>query len=199
MGTLVSVNVGMPKNVPWRGKTVYTGIWKTPVEGPVMVRRLNIDGDGQGDLAGHGGEQRAVMVYQTESYDFWKAFLNRDDLMPGHFGENFTVTGLSRRRSLHRRPLPDRRRRIRGHPAARHLLPGRPCASTNLKCPICLSPSIVRASTSASSPRARSRPVTTSCGPGVAVTNSASPTSTHCSICPTATSNNSARSSTYPR
>jgi ferredoxin-NADP reductase/MOSC domain-containing protein YiiM len=92
---LVSVNVGKPKNVPWRGKTVYTGIWKTPVEGPVMVRRINIDGDGQGDLAGHGGEQRAVMVYQTESYDFWKGHLNRDDLEPGHFGENFTVTGLA--------------------------------------------------------------------------------------------------------
>ncbi len=95
MGRLVSVNVGMPKNVQWRGKTVYTGIWKTPVEGPVMVRRINIDGDGQGDLAGHGGEQRAVMVYQTESYDFWKTYLNRDDLAPGHFGENFTVTGLA--------------------------------------------------------------------------------------------------------
>ena len=95
MGRLVSVNVGMPKNVQWRGKTVYTGIWKTPVEGPVMVRRLNIDGDGQGDLAGHGGEQRAVMVYQTESYDFWKTYLHRDDLQPGHFGENFTVTGLA--------------------------------------------------------------------------------------------------------
>lgn len=95
MGRLVSVNVGMPKNVPWRGKTVYTGIWKAPVEGPVMVRRINLDGDGQGDLAGHGGEQRAVMVYQTESYDFWKTYLNRDDLAPGHFGENFTVTGLA--------------------------------------------------------------------------------------------------------
>jgi ferredoxin-NADP reductase/MOSC domain-containing protein YiiM len=95
VGRLVSVNVGMPKNVQWRGKAVYTGIWKTPVEGPVMVRRINIDGDGQGDLAGHGGEQRAVMVYQTESYDFWKAYLSRDDLVPGHFGENFTVTGLA--------------------------------------------------------------------------------------------------------
>jgi ferredoxin-NADP reductase/MOSC domain-containing protein YiiM len=95
VGRLVSVNVGKPKNVQWRDKTVYTGIWKTPVEGPVMVRRINIDGDGQGDLAGHGGEQRAVMVYQTESYDFWKTYLNREDLAPGHFGENFTVTGLS--------------------------------------------------------------------------------------------------------
>lgn len=94
MGKLVSVNVGLPKNVRWRGKTVYTGIWKTPVEGPVTVRRLNIDGDGQGDLGGHGGEQRAVMVYQTESYDFWKKYLGRDDLVPGHFGENFTIIGL---------------------------------------------------------------------------------------------------------
>lgn len=97
MATLVSVNVGMPKNVPWRGKTVHTGIWKTPVDGPVMVRRLNIDGDGQGDLAGHGGEQRAVMVYQTESYDYWARYLGRDDLQPGQFGENFTITGLSDR------------------------------------------------------------------------------------------------------
>jgi ferredoxin-NADP reductase/MOSC domain-containing protein YiiM len=92
---LVSVNVGMPKDVQWRGKTVHTGIWKTPVDGPVMVRRLNIDGDGQGDLAGHGGEQRAVMVYQTESYDYWASYLGRDDLKAGQFGENFTITGLS--------------------------------------------------------------------------------------------------------
>ncbi|BBZ72064.1 MOSC and FAD-binding oxidoreductase domain-containing protein [Mycobacterium paraseoulense] len=94
MGKLVSVNVGLPRNVHWREKAVYTGIWKTPVEGPVMVRRLNIDGDGQGDLGGHGGEQRAVMVYQAESYDYWQKYLGRDDLVPGHFGENFTVTGL---------------------------------------------------------------------------------------------------------
>jgi MOSC domain-containing protein YiiM len=94
---LVSVNVGMPKDVPWRGKTVHTGIWKNPVDGPVMVRRLNIDGDGQGDLAGHGGEQRAVMVYQTESYDYWRDYLGRDDLQPGQFGENLTVTGLDDR------------------------------------------------------------------------------------------------------
>ena len=73
MSRLVSVNVGMPKDVAWRDKTVYTGIWKNPVEGPVMVRRLNIDGDGQGDLAGHGGEQRAVMVYQSESYEIGRA------------------------------------------------------------------------------------------------------------------------------
>ncbi|OBH98986.1 MOSC and FAD-binding oxidoreductase domain-containing protein [Mycobacterium sp. E2733] len=94
MGKLISVNVGMPKNVQWHDKTVYTGIWKAPVAGPIMVRRLNVDGDGQGDLGGHGGEQRAVMVYQIESYDFWKSYLGRDDLAPGHFGENFTITGL---------------------------------------------------------------------------------------------------------
>ncbi|RDH76760.1 MOSC domain-containing protein [Mycolicibacterium moriokaense] len=84
----------MPDDVSWRGKTVHTGIYKMPVTGPVMVRRLNVDGDGQGDLAGHGGEQRAVMVYQTESYDYWRTFLGRDDLEPGHFGENFTISGL---------------------------------------------------------------------------------------------------------
>jgi ferredoxin-NADP reductase/MOSC domain-containing protein YiiM len=92
---LVSVNVGMPADVEWRGKTVHTGIYKTPVPGSVMVRRLNIDGDGQGDLAGHGGEQRAVMVYQTESYDYWSRVLGRDDLQHGNFGENFTITGLA--------------------------------------------------------------------------------------------------------
>ncbi|OBF25133.1 MOSC and FAD-binding oxidoreductase domain-containing protein [Mycobacterium sp. ACS4331] len=92
---LISVNVGMPADVQWRDRTVHTGIWKSPVRGPVMVRRLNIDGDGQGDLAGHGGEHRAVMVYQQESYEFWRRFLNRDDLAPGSFGENFTISGLA--------------------------------------------------------------------------------------------------------
>ncbi|MGO4444757.1 MOSC domain-containing protein [Mycobacterium sp. 2YAF39] len=84
----------MPADVAWRGKTVHTGVYKNPVQGPVMVRRLNIDGDGQGDLSGHGGEQRAVMVYQTESYDHWQRHFGRDDLVPGMFGENFTITGL---------------------------------------------------------------------------------------------------------
>lgn len=95
MARLLSVNVGMPTDVQWRGKNVHTGIWKSPVSGPVMVRRLNLDGDGQGDLTGHGGEQRAVLVYQSESYDHWRAFLHRDDLEWGGFGENFTVTGLA--------------------------------------------------------------------------------------------------------
>jgi len=94
MATLVSVNVGLPKNVAWKGRTVYTGVWKQPVTGPRMVRRLNVDGDGQGDLGGHGGESRAVLVYQLDSYRYWSDTLHRDDLQPGHFGENFTVEGL---------------------------------------------------------------------------------------------------------
>ena len=74
---------------------MHTGVWKHPVEGPQMVRTLNIDGDGQGDLGGHGGPHRAVMVYQLASYDYWRAQLGRDDLEYGGFGENFTVEGLS--------------------------------------------------------------------------------------------------------
>ena len=92
--SLLSVNVGMPKDVAWQGKTVYTGIWKYPVDGPAMVRRLNIDGDGQGDLNGHGGEQRAVLVYQIESYEHWQQHFGRDDFDYGQFGENLTVDGL---------------------------------------------------------------------------------------------------------
>jgi ferredoxin-NADP reductase/MOSC domain-containing protein YiiM/ferredoxin len=94
VGTLRSVNVGMPKQVRWRGRSVYTAVWKAPVGGPVMARRLNIDGDGQGDLGGHGGEQRAVFVYQLDSYRYWQRFLRRDDFSFGQFGENFTVEGL---------------------------------------------------------------------------------------------------------
>lgn len=93
-GTLVSVNVGKPRDVAWRGRTVHTGVWKQPVGGPAMVRRLNIDGDGQGDLAGHGGEMRAVLVYQLDSYRHWQRELGRDDFGYGQFGENFTVEGL---------------------------------------------------------------------------------------------------------
>jgi ferredoxin-NADP reductase/MOSC domain-containing protein YiiM len=94
MATLVSVNVGMPRDVEWQGRTVHTGIWKQAVDGPCRVRRLNLDGDGQGDLAGHGGEQRAVYVYQLDSYRHWREQLQRDDFVFGQFGENFTVDGL---------------------------------------------------------------------------------------------------------
>ena len=94
MARLLSINVGLPRDIAWQGRTVHTGIWKAPVEGRRMVRRLNIDGDGQGDLAGHGGEQRAVFVYQTDSYRFWEKELSRTDSSYGQFGENFTVEGL---------------------------------------------------------------------------------------------------------
>ena len=95
MARLLSVNVGLPRDIAWRGKTVHTAIWKAPVQGRRMVRRLNIDGDGQGDLAGHGGEHRAVFVYQIDSYRYWQSELGRNDFTYGQFGENFTVDGLS--------------------------------------------------------------------------------------------------------
>ena len=94
MAHLLSVNVGLPQNIEWKGKIVHTAIWKTPVQGRRVARRLNIDGDGQGDLAGHGGEHRAVFVYQIDSYRYWQAQLGRSDFSYGQFGENFTVDGL---------------------------------------------------------------------------------------------------------
>ena len=94
-GTLLSVNVGLPKEVSWQGRTVVTGVFKDPVTGPRRVGRLNVDGDGQGDLAGHGGEQRAVFVYQIDSYRYWETELGRHDFGYGQFGENFTVEGLA--------------------------------------------------------------------------------------------------------
>jgi len=95
VGRLLSVNVGLPKDVPWKGKIVYTGVFKDPVTGPCHAGKLNLDGDGQGDLAGHGGEQRAVFVYQIESYRYWQHKLERSDFVYGQFGENFTVEGLA--------------------------------------------------------------------------------------------------------
>jgi MOSC domain-containing protein YiiM/ferredoxin-NADP reductase/ferredoxin len=94
MARLLSVNVGLPRDISWQGRTVHTGIWKTPVGGRCQVGRLNLDGDGQGDLAGHGGEHRAVFVYQIESYRYWQEHLNRTDFVHGQFGENFTIEGL---------------------------------------------------------------------------------------------------------
>ena len=91
---LVSVNVGLPREIPWRGKTVRTSVWKNPVKGRRLVRRLNIDGDGQGDLDSHGGEHRAVLVYQLDSYRYWQHELRLAEFTYGQFGENFTVEGL---------------------------------------------------------------------------------------------------------
>jgi ferredoxin-NADP reductase/MOSC domain-containing protein YiiM len=93
-GLLLSVNVGGPRDVRWEGKTVRTAIWKDAVEGPRTVRRINIDGDDQADRRAHGGEHRAVFVYQIESYRYWERELGRDDFTFGQFGENFTVEGL---------------------------------------------------------------------------------------------------------
>ena len=94
-GRLISVNVGRPREIEWDGKTVRTAIWKAPVNGPRMVRRINIDGDDQADRLAHGGEHRAVFVYQIDSYRYWERALGRDDFTYGQFGENFTVEGLA--------------------------------------------------------------------------------------------------------
>jgi ferredoxin-NADP reductase/MOSC domain-containing protein YiiM len=94
MARLLSVNVGLARDIEWRGRTVHTGIWKDPAHGRCRVTRLNLEGDGQGDLGGHGGEQRAVFVYQIESYRYWQEQLKRADFVCGQFGENFTIEGL---------------------------------------------------------------------------------------------------------
>ena len=94
MARVVSVNVGLPRDIEWRGRSVHTAIWKSPVGGRCRGGRLNLDGDRQRDLTGHGGEHRAVFVYQLDSYRYWQERLTRDDFVPGQFGENFTVEGL---------------------------------------------------------------------------------------------------------
>ena len=94
MARLLSVNAGLPRDIEWKGRTVHTAIWKDPVRGRCRAGRLNLEGDGQGDLAGHGGEQRAVFVYQIESYRYWQDQLKRTGFVHGQFGENFTIEGL---------------------------------------------------------------------------------------------------------
>ena len=93
VGRVVSVNVGLPRTVRWKGRDVTTGIFKQPVEGPVPVRRLNLEGDGQADLSVHGGAAKAVYAYPLEHYAFWQDELARQ-LPLGAFGENVTVAGL---------------------------------------------------------------------------------------------------------
>lgn len=92
---LVAVCVSLPRRVIIGGKPVMTAIYKEPVEGRVMLRRHNLDGDGQADPDNHGGELKAAYAYPCEHYEFWSKTLGRDDLVPGTFGENFTVDGLS--------------------------------------------------------------------------------------------------------
>jgi MOSC domain-containing protein YiiM len=91
---LISVNVGLPREVTWKGKTVSTGIFKEPVSDRVMVRSLNLDEDGQADLSVHGGLDKAIYVYPFEHYDYWRTELPDTELTLGIFGENFTVTGF---------------------------------------------------------------------------------------------------------
>jgi MOSC domain-containing protein YiiM len=91
---LISINTGLPREVTWRGKTVKTGIFKNPVDSPVMLRTLNLDGDQQADLSVHGGESKAVYAYPVEHYDFWRNELPDMTLAYGMFGENFTTEGL---------------------------------------------------------------------------------------------------------
>ena len=91
---ILSVNVSLPKEITHNGRTVTTGIFKQPVSGRVMLRTLNLDGDGQADLVGHGGEYKAAYVYTFENYRYWEAELGRTDFTYGQFGENLTVSGM---------------------------------------------------------------------------------------------------------
>ena len=91
---ILSVNVGLPREVTWQGKLVTTGIFKEPVNTPVMLRTLNLEGDRQADLTVHGGVTKAVYAYPSEHYDYWRHELPGVDLFSGMFGENFTTEGL---------------------------------------------------------------------------------------------------------
>ena len=91
---LISINVGQPREVDWKGRLYTTGIFKFPVDGPISLRKLNLDGDQQVDLSVHGGPDRAVYAYPSEHYGFWQAELNQQMIPWGNFGENFTTAGL---------------------------------------------------------------------------------------------------------
>ena len=91
---VVSVNVGLPQEIEWKGERIQTGIFKSPMKGPITMRTLNFDGDRQADLTVHGGTEKAVYGYAFEHYAYWRAELNISDLPPGSFGENLTLIGL---------------------------------------------------------------------------------------------------------
>ena len=156
---LLSVNVGLPRDVPWQGKTVHTGIWKSPVAGPVLARRGNLDGDGQGDLNGHGGEQRAVLVYQIQSYRHWQQHFGPPTMTTASASSARTSpstacpttrcasgTGTASARPSSRSPS-------RGSPAT-----GSACASASPNCPRCWSATTAPGSTCGSSGKGTSRP-----------------------------------------
>ncbi len=92
---VISVNVGLPREVIWKGKTVLTGIFKAPVEGRIQMRSLNLDGDRQADLTVHGGIEKAIYAYPVEHYAYWRRQQPDEDFPWGAFGENLTVEGLS--------------------------------------------------------------------------------------------------------
>jgi MOSC domain-containing protein YiiM len=92
---VISVNVGYPREVVWKGKSVSTGIFKAPVEGRIMMRALNLDGDEQADLSVHGGIEKAIYAYATGHYPYWRQELPEEDFPWGAFGENLSIEGLS--------------------------------------------------------------------------------------------------------
>ena len=96
MAQVVSINVGLPRDIVWRGERVHTAIWKQPVQGRIAARRLNLEGDGQGDLGGHGGEHRAVMVYQIDAYRYWETQLGRNDFSFRRACQSLVVGGHPR-------------------------------------------------------------------------------------------------------
>ena len=91
---LISVNVGLPREVIYNGNPIMTGIFKEPIEGRITLRRLNLDGDRQADLSVHGGTDKAVYAYPVEHYDYWRRELHEMELPLGMFGENLTTEGL---------------------------------------------------------------------------------------------------------
>ena len=105
---LLSINVGLPQEIDWRGETVRTSIFKAPVAGRVRVTTLNVEGDRQSDLSVHGGSDKAVYAYPSEHYAFWRTELPGTELPWGMFGENFTTEGLLERNEP-RPPAPRKR------------------------------------------------------------------------------------------
>ena len=91
---ILSINVGLPKEVKWKGQTVITGIFKSPAKGVLKVDKINIFGDKQADLKNHGGINKAIYLYPFEHYQYWKETLNVNDLPFGAFGENLTTLGI---------------------------------------------------------------------------------------------------------
>ena len=126
MGRLASVNVGLPRDIAWRGKTVHTGIWKAPVAGPCRVAQAATwKATGKATSAATAASNAPCFVYQIESYRYWQERLGRSDFVSRAVRRELHGRGIAGRRGLHRRPLPDRHRAVRGHPAPDDVLPGR--------------------------------------------------------------------------